>query len=149
MMRPYEHKAQYYETDQMKVVHHSNYIRWFEEARTDFMGQIGLPYRQMEEKGIIVPVLSVKCDYKSMTRFEEVVEVYTYVKKFNGIRMEFSYEIRDKKTGEVRVTGESGHCFLDPDYHLLSIKKKFPDYFKVYKSYEGKTDLYEEGKGYE
>lgn len=145
-MRPYEHKAQYYETDQMKVVHHSNYIRWFEEARTYFMEQIGVPYGKMEEDGIIVPVLSVSCDYKSMTRFEDIVEIYTYVKSFNGIRIQFSYEIRDKKTGELRVVGESGHCFLDPSYQLMSVKKKFLDYYRIYKEYEGKTDLYEEGK---
>lgn len=50
-MRPYQHKVQYYETDQMKVVHHSNYIRWFEEARIDYMEQLGMPYgiwRRME-----------------------------------------------------------------------------------------------------
>ena len=52
-MKPYKHKVQYYETDQMGIVHHSNYIRWFEEARTDYMEQMGLGYDQMEEKGIL------------------------------------------------------------------------------------------------
>ena len=142
-MKPYEHKAQYYETDQMKVVHHSNYIRWFEEARTYFMDQAGTPYWKMEEDGIIVPVVSVHCDYQSMTRFEDVVEVYTYVEQFNGIRMKFRYEIRDKKTGIVRVTGETGHCFLDKDYNLISLKKNFPDYYIVWKEMEGKENQYE------
>lgn len=141
-MKPYEHRAQYYETDQMKVVHHSNYIRWFEEARTYFMGEVGAPYCKMEEDGIIVPVLSVNCEYKSMTRFEDVVEILTYVKSFNGIRIKFTYEIRDKKTGEIRVTGETSHCFLDTKYNLMSVKKNYPAYYKVFKDLEGKTDLY-------
>ena len=55
----YRHRVQYYETDQMKVVHHSNYIRWFEEARTDFLEKSGFSYAWMEEQGIIIPVLSV------------------------------------------------------------------------------------------
>ena len=50
-MNPYLHKVQYYETDQMGFVHHANYLRWFEEARLDFLEQIGLPYPMMEEKG--------------------------------------------------------------------------------------------------
>ena len=146
-MRPYEHKAQYYETDQMKVVHHSNYIRWFEEARTSFMEQAGAPYGKMEQDGIIVPVRSVSCDYISMTRFEDTVEVYTYIDSFNGIRMKCRYEIRDKKTKEIRVTGETSHCFLNEDYQLISLKKSFPEYFKVFKELEGKNNLYdEEGK---
>lgn len=144
-MKPYEHKAQYYETDQMKVVHHSNYIRWMEEARTDFMNQVNAPYAKMEEDGIIVPVLSVECDYQSMTHFEDIVEIFTWVEQFNGIRMKFSYEIRDKKTGQIRVTGKTSHCFLDREYQLMSIKKKFPDYYKIFKEMEGKTDLYQEG----
>ena len=58
---PYLHKTQYYETDQMGVVHHSNYIRWFEEARTDLLERAGLGYNKMEKLGIAVPVLSASC----------------------------------------------------------------------------------------
>ncbi|MFQ7173111.1 MAG: acyl-CoA thioesterase [Thomasclavelia ramosa] len=59
MIRPYLHNAKYYETDRMGIIHHSNYIRWFEEARIDYMNQIGLTYKKMEEEGIISPVLSI------------------------------------------------------------------------------------------
>ena len=55
-IRPYEHHAKYYETDQMGIIHHSNYIKWMEEARMDLMEQIGLSYKQMEEMEIISPV---------------------------------------------------------------------------------------------
>ena len=56
-MMAYEHKTQYYETDQMGIIHHSNYIRWFEEARVDFMDRCGFSYAQMEKDGLISPVL--------------------------------------------------------------------------------------------
>ena len=62
---PYEHHAKYYETDQMGIIHHSNYVKWMEEARLDLMDQIGLNYRQMEEMEIISPVLSISVEYHS------------------------------------------------------------------------------------
>ena len=51
-LKAYEHKTQYYETDQMGIIHHSNYIRWFEEARTDLLRQMGIGYEEMEARGI-------------------------------------------------------------------------------------------------
>ena len=51
--KPYLHQVHYYETDQMAIVHHSNYIRWFEEARCDFMDQIGVSYQSVEARGIL------------------------------------------------------------------------------------------------
>ncbi len=76
--QPYQHKVQYYETDGMGIVHHSNYIRWFEEARVDFLAQIGMPFEQVEARGIVSPVLRVSCEYKTMARFGE-----TYLMHFN------------------------------------------------------------------
>ncbi len=64
--RPYKHKAQYYATDTMKIVHHSNYIRWMEEARVDMLEQMGLGYDVMEQAGVLSPVVSVECEYKKM-----------------------------------------------------------------------------------
>ena len=58
-LKIYEHKAQYYETDQMGIIHHANYLHWFEEARIDMMEQMGMGYDIMEKQGIISPVLSV------------------------------------------------------------------------------------------
>ena len=64
-LKPYVHVAQYYETDQMKIIHHSNYIRWFEEARVDFLDQIGANYANLEANGIVSPVLTVEAQYKA------------------------------------------------------------------------------------
>ncbi|HBE09126.1 MAG TPA: acyl-CoA thioesterase, partial [Lachnospiraceae bacterium] len=64
MLKPYKRKINYYETDQMKVVHHSNYARFMEEARLDLMEQVGLHYDTMEEKGIIIPVLDISCRFR-------------------------------------------------------------------------------------
>ncbi len=125
-MQAYEHQAQYYETDQMGIIHHSNYIRWFESARIWYMNQIGIDYRDMEESGIISPVLSVQCTYKSMVHFGDVVKIIPKVEKYNGIKLELSYQVLDKQSGEVRTTGTSSHCFLNKDGRPLSLKKVSP-----------------------
>ena len=71
----YTHRVQYYETDQMGIVHHSNYIRWFEEARIDWMRHCGISYREMEKQGIIVPVLGVEATYRQMVHFDDLVDI--------------------------------------------------------------------------
>ena len=58
-IRPYEHHAKYYETDQMGIIHHSNYIKWMEEARIGFLDSIGLPFQSVEAMGIVSPVVSL------------------------------------------------------------------------------------------
>ena len=81
---PYRHKVQYYETDTMKIVHHSNYVRWMEEARVDMLEQMGIGYDVMERSGSLSPVLSVSCEYKSMTRLPETLIAYVRIESSPG-----------------------------------------------------------------
>ena len=119
----YKHKVQYYETDQMSIVHHSNYIRWFEEARIDFLEQIGMNMEEIERNGVQIPVLSVSSNYRSMVRFGDEVYVGLKIEKYNGIKLQISYRITDAKTNELRDEGESSHCFLDLNGQVISLKK--------------------------
>ena len=68
-MTNYKHKVHYYETDKMGIVHHSNYIRWMEEARVDFLDEIGWSYAQLESVGLVSPVLSLDVEYKHSTYY--------------------------------------------------------------------------------
>ena len=126
-IRPYEHHAKYYETDQMGIIHHSNYVKWMEEARLDLMDQIGLNYRQMEEMEIISPVLSISVNYHSMVHFDDTVEINTKILKYNGIKMEVEYVMTDKDTGELRTTATSSHCFLNKSGKPISLKRTYPE----------------------
>lgn len=126
-IRPYEHRAQYYETDQMGIIHHSNYVKWMEEARMNLMDQIGMNYKQMEEMEIISPVLSIEVEYHSMVHFEDVVVIETKLTKYNGIKMEVSYRMTDKETGELRTTAKSSHCFLNRSGKPISLKRSYPE----------------------
>ena len=122
-MQRYEYQTQYYETDQMGIIHHSNYIRWFESARIWYMKQLGVDYGDMEKRGIISPVLEVHCVYKSMVHFGDIVEILPKIEKYNGVKLELSYVIRDKETQEIRTYGSSKHCFLDREGRPISLKK--------------------------
>ncbi|XCP84250.1 thioesterase family protein [Roseburia hominis] len=128
MTEAYRHKVQYYETDQMKIVHHSNYIRWFEEARIDYMEQLGMPYAEMEERKIISPVLAVEAEYMRMVHFGDTVSIQTKIKEYNGIKLAISYEVTDEKTGMVHCMGVTKHCFLNEKGRPISLKRAFPDY---------------------
>ena len=103
-LRPYEHHAKYYETDQM-----------------------GLSYKQMEEMEIISPVLSVSCEYHSMVHFDDTVVIQTKLVKYNGIKMEVEYVMTDKETGELRTTARSSHCFLNRSGKPISLKRSYPE----------------------
>lgn len=131
-MTAYEHQAQYYETDQMGIIHHSNYIRWMESARIWWMQQAGIDYRKMEEDGIVSPVVGVSCQYRSMVRFGDIVLIALKIEKYNGVKLSLSYRVTDKESGEVRMTGSSEHCFMDRGGHLVSLKKVYPDYDEAF-----------------
>ena len=129
----YERTANYYETDQMGIIHHSNYIRWFEEARLSCLKQMGLSYESMEERGIMIPVLSVSCQYKSAVRYDDKIVIYVSITQFNGVKMKVAYEVRDAESGELRTTGESEHGFLDKNFRPLRLKRDFSDIFETLK----------------
>ena len=131
----YEHVTQYYETDQMGIIHHSNYIRWMEEARVDLLQQAGMDMAAIEKRGVLIPVLGVSCEYKSMTRFGEVVTVAMKISKYNGIKLEIEYEIRNKQTQELRAVGSSSHCFLSKDGRLLSLKRQYPEIDAIFEGF--------------
>ena len=126
---PYCRKVYYYETDQMSIVHHSNYIRWMEEARTDYMRKNGVDYHDVEAHGIIMPVLGVSCRYRVSARYDDPIAIRTALCYYNGVRARYRYEIRHGETGVLLAEGESEHCFLDAESRVpLKLKKTHPDY---------------------
>lgn len=130
-MFSFDWTVQYYETDQMAIVHHSNYIRWFESARTAYLSAMGIPYDEMEAAGVISPVLSVNCQYRQMTRYGEVVTITPVLRSYNGVKYTVTYEVRNKETGVLNAVGETSHCFLKKDGTIVSLKKVLPETHEV------------------
>lgn len=132
MRKPYKRKVHYYETDQMGIVHHSNYIRWFEEARIDLMEQLELGYDEMERQGILSPVLSVEADYLRMVYFGDTVTIEAYIKEYNGIKLTVGYEVIADKTGKVHCRGTTKHCFINREGRPISLKRECPEFHDMF-----------------
>lgn len=124
----YEHKIQYYETDKMGITHHSNYIRFMEEARVDWLDKIGWNFAKLESMGLTSPVLSVKCEYKKSTTYSDVILIKLSLESYNGIKMKIKYEMTNKETNEVVAIGETQHCFLNDKGFPIIIKKSYPEF---------------------
>ena len=134
---PYERKVFYYETDKMRIVHHSNYIRIFEESRVWFMEQAGMPFEKIEEQGILMPVLSVNCRYIKPLVFDEPFAVYPKRTEFNGVRLELEYRIISRLDGSLCAEGSSSHCFTDLNMKPIRTKTNFPDIYRLFSDYTG------------
>jgi len=125
-MKPYTHKVNYYETDKMGITHHSNYIRWMEEARIDFLENIGFGYDKLEADGIVSPVIGVECDYKKSTTFGDSVEIELGVAEYSGVKLVIQYTMRNAETQEAVATGKTRHCFLGANGRPVSLKREYP-----------------------
>lgn len=105
------HKVNYYETDKMGITHHSNYIRWMEEARIDFLEQIGFSYDKLEKDGIISPVIAVECDYRMSTTFGDNIEIQVEIEEFKGVKLVIKYTMKNANTNEIVLIGRTKHKF--------------------------------------
>lgn len=137
---PYERTAYYYETDRMGIIHHSNYIRWFEEARIYFLEKAGCPYSKMESDGVMIPVLSAECEYKNAVRFDETVLINLDIVEFNGFKMTIKYTVIGKECGSLKATGTTRHFFVTADMKPLRVKNTHPEIYKVFYDNMSKND---------
>lgn len=128
-LKSYAHKVQYYETDAMAVVHHSNYIRWFEEARLDYLEQIGLPYDEIERHQIMIPVLRASCQYRQAVKFGQTVQIDAEITGFNGLKFSVAYKVYNEDRSVLHAEGNTEHCFLNTQFRPIRLKKVAPDIY--------------------
>ena len=119
----YIHKVKYYECDRMGVTHHSNYVRFMEEARIDWLDRHGYGFDRMEAEGIISPVVSISCSYRKATTFQDEKEIEVKVAEVSPLKLTLAYEM--KAGGEIVFTAESVHCFLE-NGRPVRIAERFP-----------------------
>jgi len=124
--------VRYVETDQMGVVHHSVYPIWYEAARTDFIKKAGLPYSEMEKQGIMLPVLEVKCRYKSFARYEDEITVEAYIKELTGTRVIFGYQVYKNDDPKCINEGETMHVWAGRDLRPVNMKKYALDVYNFF-----------------
>lgn len=129
-MKPYTHKVHYYETDRMGITHHSNYIRWMEEARTDYLVQIGWPLEKLEEMGVVSPVTALEVKYQNTTTFADIIRIQVTLLQCTGVRLKLGYQM-EKTDGTPVFSAVSEHCFLDRAGKILRLKKEYPAFYQA------------------
>ena len=140
-MKPYTRKAKYYETDQMGIIHHSNYIRWMEEARIDLLDQIGFPYRRFEEMGYISPVLHAECEYKKSIKFDDEVKIIVSLQELGRVKFTLRYDIYNlSEDGVLSAYGTTTHCFLKKDGRPVLIDREMKEFSDVMKGLSEQTE---------
>lgn len=128
-MDAYIRKVNYHETDKMGITHHSNYIKFMEEARLDFLERLGFGYARLESEGIVSPVISIECEYKKPTTFNDIISVEVKITSLKGVRLEVEYVMR--RQDEVVCTGKSRHCFLSVTGKPIALKRQFPELYST------------------
>lgn len=114
---PLSHKTSYRviygDTDTMGVVYHANYLRWFEIGRTELFRHLGLPYREIEARGLMLPVTEVECKYLTPARYDEVIVVNATLNTGFRAGMQFNYVITSEDGSVVHTTGQTRHAFVN------------------------------------
>ena len=122
-METYIHVVKYYECDRMGVTHHSNYVRFMEEARIYLRDKIGYGFEKMEAEGVVSPVVSLSVNYRKPTTFKDRIEIAVRVLSISGLKLTLGYEM--KVEGLTVCTAESVHCFLENGRPVV-IADRFP-----------------------
>lgn len=105
-------RVRYAETDQMGVVYHGNYAQYFEMGRVEWLRNLGVSYKWMEENGIMLPVVSLNINYKKPARYDDLLTVKTIFKNQTSVKIEFDYEIYNENN-ELLTIGNSVLVFVD------------------------------------
>ena len=140
MTQDYIRKINYYETDKMGITHHSNYVRFMEEARIDFLEQIGCSYEKMEKEGIVSPVIGIECEYKRSTTFGDELRIQVEIVEYKGVKLSVAYKMINTKTEEIVFMAKSHHCFLNAERKPIALSKWYPEYDTLLKGYHLRTE---------
>lgn len=120
-------KVRYVETDQMGIVHHSNYYPWFEVGRGDFILESGMTYRQMEEEGVLLPLVESYCKYNEGAKYEDDILIKTFIEEISPVKVIFNYDVIRERDGKLLAKGKTVHAFVSKEFKIVNLKKKYPD----------------------
>lgn len=137
-------RVQYKDTDKMGVVHHGNYVTWFEIARVEWMRHYEMDYHKLEESGFLLPVLGVNIEYNKSARFDDCVALFAKVTNYSPVRLEFYYEARKiseeefsqrsngrEPFGELLAKGTTKHMWVNEDWKPARMNKVAPEMYKI------------------
>lgn len=105
-------RVRYSETDQMGVVYHGNYAQYFEIGRTELLRSTGVTYKYMEKNGVMLPVVSLSCNFKKSAVYDDQITITTVIKKTPSVKIEFDYEITNQDN-QLICTGNTILAFIN------------------------------------
>lgn len=124
-----ELRVRYAETDGMRVVHHSQYLVWFEAGRSEWMRHHGIPYGEFEAGGVFVPVIEAHCRYLAPARYDEVITVETRAVEATRATMTFEYSVH--RGEQLLAEGRTVHAFITGDGRPVAPARKLPEYWQA------------------
>lgn len=157
-------RVRYQETDQMGVVYHANYLNWFEIGRTEWVRESGICYKELEAKGLLLPVTEVEASFRQPARYDEWITVCTSVAELTGIRVHFQSRIvsgnmldaasedgdervtvqcingqynGDEPPGQLLVRGSTRHVWINRDWKPVRLDREAPEWFAAMKALAG------------
>ncbi|UFJ43201.1 acyl-CoA thioesterase [Brevibacillus humidisoli] len=113
----------------MGVVYHANYLNWLEMGRTELIREVGFSYREMEERGVLLPVTDASVSYKRPARYDDVVEVRTWVEQLTSVRLVFGYEVYRVEDQELLVHGQTSHVFTNASLKPVRLDRQLPELY--------------------
>jgi acyl-CoA thioester hydrolase len=125
-------RVRYAETDQMGVVYHSNYLIWFEVGRVEFIRQMGLDYKKMEEEGFGIAVVDAHLRYRAPARYDDELIIETRLLASRGAVIRFGYRILRVADGALLCEGETFHVCVGMDMKKRVLPKKYAERFAAY-----------------
>lgn len=137
-IKAYKRRVQYHETDRMGIMHNSNYYRWFEEARIDYMDQTKYPLKVIEEMGIFLPVAESSAEFLSPAEFAEDFYVVSEMVHFTGYKMTINFKIINANSRSVCTTGRIKYGVISKDGKPILLQRQFPE---VYEDWQAVLNL--------
>ncbi|WP_446899816.1 acyl-CoA thioesterase [Clostridium sp. LBM24168] len=120
-------KVRYAETDKMGIAHHSNYYIWFEAARGDFIKKADITYKDMEKKGIMMPLVETYCKYSKAAKYDDDLIIETFIAEFNPVKISFNYRVLNENNGEVLAKGKTTQTFINEKFKIINLQRKYPE----------------------
>lgn len=105
-------RVRYADTDQMKIVYYAKFFEYFEQGRSDLLRSIGLPYPQIEEMGLLLPVIEAHANYKRAARYDELLQTVTFLREMPSARVRLEYEVYKDGESENLANGYTIHTFV-------------------------------------
>lgn len=128
------------EIDILGIVHHSNYVRWFEAGRMNYFKKAGNPVSRINSIGLYLPLLEMECEFKSPAKFGDVVQILTKLVYVTCVKVKFEYQVVNKTKGKVLAVGRTTHAWTNRKLELQNMEKTSPEIYSQLKQLAGKTD---------